>query len=356
METPSVKYKYQISVGMPVWGVEKYIQRCLESILNQDFDNMEVLVVDDCGPDRSIEFAEALQKNHPKGEKIRIIRQPRNMGCWAARNRILEEAQGKYILLIDSDDYLGNGAISKLYAKAEQTGVEATYGSIQPVDENGNQLKESGVDGINLPDITISGKDELARFANSSTQRRKLHNFIWNILLRRDFLEKHHLRFRQTRFWDDVLFNADMQPLIQSAAFIPDITYYYVIRPNSLSNFQLRDKIKIEEIRQHICNFQYLKQQCTTLKNKEYFENRMTKIMKDMFYILIGAIRNKNILSEPLTKNEFKEAIKHPLRLTEIYKFRQHKAPNLLFWTIGVLPPSLSYNAILHIGKLKKLL
>ena len=67
---------YKISVGMPVWGVERYIQRCLESVLNQDFDDMEVLVVDDCGPDKSIDIAESIKNNHPKGNIIRIIHQP----------------------------------------------------------------------------------------------------------------------------------------------------------------------------------------------------------------------------------------------------------------------------------------
>ena len=59
---------------------------------------MEVLVIDDCGPDKSIEIAEKIKEEHPKGGKLRIIHQPQNMGCWAARNRILEEAKGKYIL------------------------------------------------------------------------------------------------------------------------------------------------------------------------------------------------------------------------------------------------------------------
>ena len=104
-------YKCEVSVGMPVWGVEKFIKRCLLSILDQDFEDMEVLVIDDCGPDKSIEIAESIASTHPKGNKIRIIRQPQNMGCWAARNRVLDEAQGKYILLVDSDDYMEDGAI-----------------------------------------------------------------------------------------------------------------------------------------------------------------------------------------------------------------------------------------------------
>ena len=62
MEKSNIDYPYQISVGMPVWGVEKYIRRCLESILNQDFSDMEVLVIDDCGPDKSIEIAEMIKE------------------------------------------------------------------------------------------------------------------------------------------------------------------------------------------------------------------------------------------------------------------------------------------------------
>lgn len=351
-----MNYKYQITVGMPVWGVEKYIRRCIESILDQDFDDMEVLVVDDCGPDKSIEIAKDIKAHHPKGNIIRIIHQPQNMGCWAARNRVLEEAQGKYILLVDSDDYLAKGAIRKLYQRAEETGVEATYGSILPVDEDGKALENSGVDGINLPDKTLIGPDKLANYANSTIHRRNLNNFIWNILIRKDFIDQHHLKFRKTKFWDDVLFNADMQPLIQSASFISDITYYYVMRANSLSNFQLRKLIKTEEIRQHITNFLYLKQQCMGLKDKSYFENRITKIMLDIFYILIGAIRNKGILTEPLGKEEFRMAIQHPLGIVNILKFKQHKTINLLFCTIGLLPPSLSYASIKLVGKFKHLM
>ena len=130
METSNIRYACQISVGMPVWGVEKYIKRCLLSILGQDFEDMEVLVINDCTPDKSIDIVKEISSSHPKGNLVRIINQPHNMGCWAARNRILEEAKGKYILLIDSDDYFAEGAITTLFKKAEETHAEATYGSI----------------------------------------------------------------------------------------------------------------------------------------------------------------------------------------------------------------------------------
>ena len=341
---------------MPVWGVEKYIQRSLESVLNQDFDDMEVLVVDDCGPDKSIDIAESIKNNHPKGNIIRIIHQPKNMGCWAARNRILEEAKGKYILLIDSDDYFAEGAIPALYKQAEKTGAEITYGSIAVVDEKGNPIPNSGVKGILHRNMVLKGKDQLASYANDNIHELKLHNFIWNSLIRTDFIRKHQLKFRKTKFWDDVLFNADMQPLVESAAFIPDITYNYVIRDNSLSNYQSREVIDMTEIRQHIENHKYLKAQSITLRGKPYFEIRVTKMMLNMFYVIIGVIRNKSKLSEKINKDEIRQAIHHPLQVKDIIKFKEYKGINLLFWMIGVIPSPFSYTSICILGKLKKLI
>ena len=349
-------YKYQITVGMPVWGVEKYIRRSLLSVLEQDFEDMEILVIDDCGTDKSIEIVTKLAQSHPKGHKIRILRQPQNLGCWAARNRVLDEAQGKYIFLIDSDDFLFENAISKLYQKAEETQVDATYGSVLPVDEWGCPIENSGVDGINLPDMVLRGEDQLASFANDNTKRLRLNNFIWNIMLRSDFLGKHQLRFRKTKFWDDVLFNADMQPLVTSAAFIPDLTYHYVIRDNSLSNFQKREIIHPEEVRQHICNQEYLKSQCLLLKEKQYFETRMTKMMRAMFYAITGALRNESHLSEPIPYKEYRDAIRHPLSWKELLKFKQYKSINLMFWLLGNLPPSVSVAIIKIIGKSRRLI
>jgi glycosyltransferase involved in cell wall biosynthesis len=75
-------YKYKVTVGMPVYGVEKYIEKCLLSVLNQTYkDEIEILVVDDLGPDNSMGIVRELQNSHPRGKNIRIITQPQNMRC-----------------------------------------------------------------------------------------------------------------------------------------------------------------------------------------------------------------------------------------------------------------------------------
>lgn len=356
MEKSNVDYLCEISIGLPVWNVEKYIARSLKSILCQDFEDIEILVIDDCGTDRSIDIAKEIQKSHPKGNKIRIIRQPFNMGCWAARNRILEEAKGKYILLVDSDDYLAEGAITSLYKEAERTGSEITYGSILVVNEDGEPIPNSGVQGIKLNNLVLKGEDKLASYANDNIHVLKLHNFIWNTLIRSNFIKEHQLKFRKTKFWDDVLFNADMQPLVKSAAFISNITYNYVIRDNSLSNYQSRKVINIDEIRQHISNQEYLKYQSLMLQEKPYFETRITKMMLNMFYTIIGIIRNQAKFSEKFDKSDIRKAMHHPLGVKDIMSLNKYKFINLLLWLIGVLPSSMSYYTIRVIGKIKRML
>jgi len=203
--------------------------------------------------------------------------------------------------------------------------------------------------------MVLRGEDKLACFANDNTKKLRLNNFIWNIMLRSDFIKKHKLRFRKTKFWDDVLFNADMQPLVCSAAFISDLTYHYVIRDNSLSNYQKRDIIQAEEVRQHINNQEYLKAQCLSLVNKSYFEVRMTKMMKAMFYVIIGALRNEKYLSEPIPYKEYRDAMRHPLSWKKILCFKKCRSINLMFWLLGILPSSFSVVMIKFISKLRRL-
>ena len=90
-------YKYKVTIGMPVYGVEKYIRKCMLSVLNQTFeDDIEILTIDDLGPDKSIDIIKELQTSHPRGKNIRIITQPQNMAyflvlciCFLNKSRLL---------------------------------------------------------------------------------------------------------------------------------------------------------------------------------------------------------------------------------------------------------------------------
>ena len=346
-------YKYKVTIGMPVYGVERYIRKCMLSVLNQTFsESYEIIAVDDWGPDKSVEIIKELQSSHPRGKCIRIITQPQNMGCWAARNRVLEEAQGEYIFLLDSDDYISEDCIEKLYAEAIKHDAEAVYGSVMPIDDKGNP-KDIGQDYLNQPYKIFHEQDGLARFANQGLHP-TFRDYIWNTLIRHDFIDKYNIRFKQARFCDDMICSADMTPLVKDAVLIPDYTYYYVIRENSLSNYQYRKTIKLEEIKESFRVYSYLKNKCQELTDKDYFETRCTKGMILMFYAVCGALKNRERVQPELTNSVIKEAMRHPLSLSKILQFKKYILINLGFYLIGVLPASLSVSVLKFIGKKKK--
>lgn len=346
------QYKYKVTIGMPVYGVEKYIRKCMLSVLNQTFkEEFEILAIDDLGPDKSIDIIKELQIAHPRGKYIRIITQPKNMGCWAARNRILEEAQGEYIFLLDSDDYISEDCIEKLYVEAIKHNAEAVYGSVMPVDETGKP-KDIGQDYLTQPYMTFHEKDGLALFANKGLHP-TFRDYIWNTLIRHDFIEKNNIRFKQARFCDDIICSADMTPLVTDAVLIPDYTYYYVIRENSLSNYQYRKTIKLEEIKESFKIYSYLKDKCKELRDKEYFETRCTKGMILMFYAVCGALKNRDRIQPKLDDIVIKTAMKHPLSFGEIISFKKYKIVNIGFYLISILPAGLSVYIIKSIGKKK---
>lgn len=109
----------QVSIVTPVYKVESYIAECVQSVINQDYDNIEFILVDDCGGDNSIHIAEELLAGSTKsGFSYKILRHEYNRGVSAARNTAMHAATGDYIFCLDSDDRLMAECISKLAKKA----------------------------------------------------------------------------------------------------------------------------------------------------------------------------------------------------------------------------------------------
>ncbi len=120
----------KISVLVPVYGVEKYIGRCAESLFGQTYKDIEFVFVDDCSPDRSAEIMRSVVARHPEVEgRVRIIRHERNSGLAAARRTALAAATGDCVLHIDSDDYLPPQAVETLAGRMAATGADMVDGA-----------------------------------------------------------------------------------------------------------------------------------------------------------------------------------------------------------------------------------
>ena len=221
------------SIILPIYNVAPYLQRCVQSVLDQKFCDFELILVDDGSTDESGEICDRLSAQHPC---IRVIHKT-NGGLSSARNAGLEIARGEYIWWVDSDDWIAEDALNILFeASASQRPdmVKCNYvrveGDEQPFFSNarpGLYEKEAEKELLNIALLTPS------RFCLSA----------WSHIYRRDFLEKNQLTFvsERTIGSEDYLFNLQALAVAQSVQVIPEQLYFYEQRDGSLSQRYKKD-------------------------------------------------------------------------------------------------------------------
>lgn len=128
-----------VSVIMPIYNAEKYLEKTLNSIFDQTYDNIEIVLSDDCSKDNSAKIISRLMKSHPE---IVYHLQEKNMGAGAARNKSLEIARGQYVAFLDSDDIWKKDKIERQLKLMKQKKSPFSYTAIEMMDENGNQIKD----------------------------------------------------------------------------------------------------------------------------------------------------------------------------------------------------------------------
>ena len=127
-----------VSVIMPIYNAEKYLVETLNSVFNQSYQNIEIILVDDCSTDRSAAIVSEMKTTHPE---IVYYRQEKNMGAGAARNKALELAKGRYVAFLDSDDIWIFNKIQKQLGLMKEKKAVFSYTAIEMVDENNNIIK-----------------------------------------------------------------------------------------------------------------------------------------------------------------------------------------------------------------------
>lgn len=336
-----------VSIGIPVYNVEPYIEKCLLSVLNQTYQNLEILVVDDLGTDNSMHIVESIQKNNPKVSRIRIITQPKNGGSGEARNSVIQNAQGKYLFFLDSDDYIEPNTIELMVEQAEKHQTDAVIASLRKVLWNTDkELPTLQYSSYQL----IKGKD---CFAHYVCQDLRWHIAITacNILFTVVFLRKNNLSFLASKD-EDALFLSDYYSEIECAVIIPDITYNYVIRPGSKMGNNARKQIPVNEIRDRFYTDSIMTERCSRLRDRSFYDVHCARVMKHKFRAVCVALRHRERFTEPLTNREIFKELKYPVSLFEILKFKRYRLFHLFFYTISVLPPYLSISISYIVGRI----
>lgn len=340
--------KYGVTIGIPVYRSESYIQQALESALVQSYPSIEFLIVDDAGNDGSMDIVRNLQAIHQRGKDIRIITHRENQGVSASRNQIIAEAKGYYLYFMDSDDAIAENTISLMMQNLHQYDAEIVFGSYEKVELTGEKKV------YQYPSLQLLEKDALASFAYRKYAG--IQASACNYLVKTSLLRENHLRFIETDYWEDLVFTFDLVTYISRAVFLPDTTYTYICREDSLSHYQQRDRVSKEEVMKNVAAINYLKSTSSLLYNKVYFPNRCYNIVMTDFYIACHILKRRNNIVPSISNREIRNLVQHPATWKQIGTFRHSRIKNMLLFLMGKLPSFLCVAVIWSLGKLKKLI
>lgn len=337
-----------VTIGIPVYKSVEFIRRALESALDQTYPSIEFLIVDDVGRDGSIDVVQLIKETHLRGSHIHILSHKENLGVAASRNDIIDNAQGEYLYFMDSDDTIAEDTIEVMMQNIRQYNAEIVFGSYKKIETSGKEII------YQYPALQLLKKDELASYAYRKYAG--IQASACNFLVKTSILRDSNHRFINTSFWEDFVFTFDLVTLISRAVLLPNITYFYMCRENSLSNYQQRKTISKDEILHNVRAIDHLKQTSFRLSDKAYFPNRCLNIVMTNFFIACYVIKRRHDISPYISDHEIKSLMKHPASFSEICNFHNVRIKNLLFYFLGILPPFLCVFFIRCIGKVKKMI
>ena len=219
-----------ISIIVPVYNVEKYITKCLESIVNQDYKDFELILVNDGSKDNSINLANGYLKD--KDIKWSIINKE-NGGLASARNAGLKVAKGEYISFIDSDDYISTDFLTTLLQALIKENADYSFCAFEFV-------KKQEIDIDSNDKEILFNKDELLK----TFLKRTINFVVPSMLFKKEFLDKNELSFNEAlRFSEDQPFIWNVILNTNKAIYLYKKMYGYYIRENSIMTSTSLDKI-----------------------------------------------------------------------------------------------------------------
>lgn len=209
----------KVSIIVPVYNVEKYLRKCLDSLINQTLKDIEIICVNDGSKDNSPKILEEYAK---KDNRIIVINQE-NAGLSVARNSGIDIAKGEYIGFVDSDDWIDLDYYEKLYNAASTNDTDIAVGGIIRVTgikkkKFLNFEKETLTDNANL-------KFELCDVPEKS--------YVWNKIYKTQKLKELNLKFEEGRIFEDCIFTPQALFFLGKMVTVPNTYYYYLRRGNS---------------------------------------------------------------------------------------------------------------------------
>lgn len=224
----------KVSIIVPFYNVESYIERCLETLVNQTLQEIEIILVNDGSKDRTINIVNKFKEKYP--EKI-VYLEKENGGLSDARNFGIPYAKGEYIAFLDSDDYIELNMYETMYeiAKKEKSDmVECDFYWEYP----DKKRIDKG--------IIYNGKNEMLE---------KVRVVAWNKLIKRDVLQRAQIEFPKGLRYEDVEFTYKLIPYLEKVSFCKEPMVHYIQREGSISNSQNERTIEIFNVLDNVIKY-----------------------------------------------------------------------------------------------------
>ena len=317
----------KVSIIVPIYNTETFLKKCIESIVNQTLQEIEIILINDGSTDNSHKICLEYTEKYPK--KIRYINN-KNIGCSATRNLGIELAHGEYIAFVDSDDYIEKEMYEEMYKKASKEKSDIVMCGFKYIFSDKKNLfipqnKYIYLDTRNKP------------------------SYVWNKLFRKFLLKNNQIEFPlNTHYCEDLVFSFKNLVLTKNISIVQQPLYNYILHGNnSIYNLdkKLDTKISFLEIYNFLENNNFLKNKYIM---KYFFQNFYYSGVKNIFFSLLN--------SNQVSKEEVKKYNKIFYEELKKIKFLTLKSKFLIFYYKNLVFLIRKFNLYFFLKKIKKIL
>lgn len=283
------------SVVVPVYNVEDYLSQCLDSLANQTFDDFEVICVNDGSTDSS---SQILQEYASKDSRITIINQE-NKGLSGARNTAMEYVNGKYVIFLDSDDWLENNALEELYNKVKNQNLDIVFYSMNTFQQDTGKFSQDQFGFYSVIDSNFD--NDVFSYKDLIDVLFKVPHAVINKMFNVKFLKNINAQFMEGLTYEDLLYFLPVFVKAKKVAIIRKPLYNYRIRSSSISTtgkessfdmFEILTLLKedlkesniIEECLQQWLMLEIVNLKFVYLRLQEDYKAKFFQLLKENYY------------------------------------------------------------------------
>lgn len=295
-----------VSIVIPIYNVEKYLRKCIDSILNQSFKDFEIILVNDGSTDSSLYICNEYIK---KDKRIKLINKA-NGGSSSARNAGLNVAKGKYISFIDPDDCINENYFNIFINKAEMNNCDVIVSGYRIVPNNIDIIPSYKLNTV------LKGTDFILSSHNVHSKNELC--FAWRYLYKLKLIKENEIIFNEKIFiGEDVAFNLEVLVNANKVMAISDILYYYTVNnPTSLMRNKFKPNLESSLIKQYEKRY-YISKKYNLINDKKYKIDMSNYYINSIYRMMVNNLRNNESCNfekeiKRVSNNEmFRESVKN---------------------------------------------